>query len=124
PGSQTYNRWVLIDHGAKSIRCKVVYFGAEGAGKSANLQHIWERTKPPDAQRLAVQGSTRGVKHYDFLPMSLGSIRGYATRFELFTVPGGDGYTGSRGALLDAVDGLVFVGDARRARLSANVASL
>lgn len=114
----------FIDHSAKSIRLKVVYYGAEGSGKTANLRHIWERTKSPEAQSVQAQGAHSGVKHYDYLPMSLGAIRGYSTRLELLTVPGGEGNTESRSALLEAVDGLVFVADSRRPRLRANAASL
>jgi mutual gliding-motility protein MglA len=112
-----------IDHPQRIIDCKVVYFGPAGAGKTANLIHLWNKTKSPEAtwMRLDAPGQSE-ARYYDYLPIMLGEIRGYKTRFHLFTVPGAPGYASARRLLLERVDGLIFVADSRRERAAENVA--
>lgn len=116
---------VLIDHNQRRIEGKVVYFGPQGAGKTANLVYLWNQTKSPDATWMRLDAPNQpGVRYYDYLPMSLGDIRGYKTWLHLYTVPGAAGYAEARRRLLENVDGLIFVADSRRERAAENAALL
>lgn len=111
----------FIDYQARTIEAKVVYFGPEGSGKTSHLAYLFERAGTPDAKRILL-ASDPGAKTYDYLPVNLGSIRGFSTKFHLYTVPGGADSFAARGALLERVDGIVFVADAAAPR-EVNLAS-
>ncbi|MBW2528258.1 MAG: gliding-motility protein MglA [Deltaproteobacteria bacterium] len=106
---------------AREINCKIVYYGPGLCGKTTNLQFIYERTKP-DARGKMVSLATETDRtlFFDFLPLELGEIRGFKTRFHLYTVPGQVFYDASRKLILKGVDGAVFVADSQIARIDAN----
>jgi len=114
-----------IDYSTKRITVKVVYYGPAQSGKTASLSFIFEKTRTGEA-RMATLGDPdhRADAYYEMLPLTLGEIRGFKTVFELFTVPGGDRYGATRQAILQSVDGVVFVADSRRERLPDNVTSM
>ncbi len=112
----------FVDHARKVIVSQVVYWGPHGSGKTSNLRFVWERTKAPGAQW--VNANPGGGPSYERLPMSLGEIRGYRSQFELVAAPGDPTCAGMRAELLERVDGVVFVADARRFRFEENAASL
>jgi signal recognition particle receptor subunit beta len=106
---------------AREINCKIVYYGPGLCGKTTNLQFIYERTKP-DARGKMVSLATETDRtlFFDFLPLELGEIRGFKTRFHLYTVPGQVFYDASRKLILKGIDGAVFVADSQVARVDAN----
>ena len=106
----------LINYKERIIRAKVVYWGPAGSGKTSNLNYIWQRTNPnaPDQALFGKEG------HYEYLPLSLGEIRGFKTVFDLFTVPGGASLREARRKLLERTDGIVFVADSRRGHAAHN----
>ena len=110
---------------AREINCKIVYYGPGLCGKTTNLQFIYDRTKP-DARGKMVSLATETDRtlFFDFLPLELGKIRGFKTRFHLYTVPGQVFYDASRKLILKGVDGCVFVADSQIARIDANEESL
>ncbi|MFO0722214.1 MAG: gliding-motility protein MglA [Myxococcota bacterium] len=109
-----------IDFAKKQITCRVVYYGPFGSGKTTNLVYLHDKTAPSPA---TPSGDESG-QHYDYLPMSLGEIRGFTTRLDIFTVPGAPGQGAARRELLRGVDGLIFVADSSRLMLEANKDSL
>lgn len=109
---------VFIDYNQHVINCKVVYFGPAGAGKTANIEWVWKKTKGPDD----TSGQTE--RYYEYLPLRLGDIRGFKTQFHLYTVPGAPGAEEARRRLLENVDGLIFVADSRSERAADNAALL
>ncbi|MCB9592035.1 MAG: gliding-motility protein MglA [Sandaracinaceae bacterium] len=111
----------FINYETKDIRLKVVFYGPAGSGKSAVVAHIHERTG--DGQKISRGGAADGV-YYDTLQLSLGSIRGFRTVIDLFTVPRGADHRETRRALLESIDGVVFVADSRPGRLDENLASI
>ena len=113
---------MLLDHANKTIRGKIVYWGPAGSGKTQNLTYVWEKTKTAGAQGLS-PGRGAAVA-YEVLPLRFGEVRGYATQYELFAVPGAGGVESLRGVLLNHVDGIVFVADARAQAMQENAASL
>jgi signal recognition particle receptor subunit beta len=112
----------FIDYQGKQIICKVVFYGPVGAGKSAMLRHIFEATGGKEMETLPSESPN--PVYYDCLPLRLGQIRGFTTQLNLFTVPGAEGYTDVRKRLLEGVDGLVFVADARPAAHGVNALML
>ena len=114
-----------VNHLAKEINAKVVYYGPGLCGKTTNLQHIFGRTRPDSKGKLITLATeTERTLFFDFLPLSLGEIRGFRTRFHLYTVPGQVFYDASRKLILKGVDGVVFVGDSQVERMEANIESL
>ena len=110
---------------AREINCKIVYYGPGLCGKTTNLQCIYERTKPDAKGRMvSLATDTDRTLFFDFLPLELGEIRGFKTRFHLYTVPGQVYYDASRKLILKGVDGCVFVADSQIARVDANEESL
>jgi mutual gliding-motility protein MglA len=110
---------------AREINCKIVYYGPGLCGKTTNLQLIYERTKPDAKGRMvSLATDTDRTLFFDFLPLELGEIRGFKTRFHLYTVPGQVYYDASRKLILKGVDGCVFVADSQIARVDANEESL
>ncbi len=106
---------------AREINCKIVYYGPGLCGKTTNLQYIYQRTKPAVRGKLvSLATETDRTLFFDFLPLELGEIRGFKTRFHLYTVPGQVFYDASRKLILKGVDGVVFVADSQFARTDAN----
>src|SRR5512137_937823 len=115
----------FINYAAREINCKIVYYGPGLCGKTTNLQYIYDRTNPAAKGKLiSLATETDRTLFFDFLPLDLGSVRGFKTRFHLYTVPGQVFYDASRKLILKGVDGVVFVADSQEARMDANVESL
>jgi signal recognition particle receptor subunit beta len=115
----------LINHRAREIHFKIVYFGPGLGGKTTNLQQLYERLPPARRGRMiSIATDHERTLFFDFLPIDLGEVNGFTTRFHLYTVPGQVYYRLSRRAVLQGVDGLVFVADSHPAREHANRESL
>src|SRR5678809_23053 len=115
----------FINYMAREINCKLVYYGPGLCGKTTNLQYIYERTNPEaKGKMISLATETERTLFFDFLPLSLGEIRGFKTRFHLYTVPGQVFYDASRKLILKGVDGVIFVADSQLERLEANEESV
>ena len=115
----------FINYMAREINCKIVYYGPGLCGKTTNLQYIYERTNPEaKGKMISLATETERTLFFDFLPLDVGSLRGFRTRLHLYSVPGQVFYDAARRALLCGVDGIVFVADSQAARLPANVESI
>lgn len=112
----------FINYANKEINCKIIYFGTGLSGKTTNVQYIYEQTQQDQRGKL-VTLSTENERtlFFDFLPLSVGDVRGYKTRFHLYTIPGQTFYEVSRQFILKGVDGVVFVADSQPERMDANV---
>ncbi len=113
----------FINYDTQDIQLKVVFYGPEGSGKTAALQHIYSKTSGGTGQ-LEKSGNAPADAYYDMLPLKLGDIRGFSTHIQLFTVPGATAYREARREILDGADGLVFMADSRPARMNDNLASI
>jgi signal recognition particle receptor subunit beta len=110
----------FINYMAREINCKIVYYGPGLCGKTTNLQYIYERTNPDaKGKMISLATETERTLFFDFLPLSLGEIKGFKTRFHLYTVPGQVFYDASRKLILKGVDGVVFVADSQIGRIEA-----
>jgi len=115
----------FINYSAREINCKIVYYGPGLCGKTTNLQWIYKRTNPKlKGKMISLATETERTLFFDFLPLALGTIRGFQTRFHLYTVPGQVFYNASRKLILKGCDGVVFVADSQAERMEANVESL
>ena len=115
----------MINYASREINCKIVYYGPGLGGKTTNLEYIYEKVAPNTRGKLiSLATETERTLFFDFLPVDLGTIRGFKTRFHLYTVPGQVYYNASRKLILKGVDGVVFVGDSQVERLDANVESM
>lgn len=115
----------FINYASREINCKIVYYGPGLGGKTTNLQYIYEKTNPQaKGQLISLATETDRTLFFDFLPLDLGTVRGFRTRFHLYTVPGQVFYDASRKLILKGVDGVVFVADSQEARMDANLESL
>jgi len=115
----------FINYASREINCKIVYYGPGLCGKTTNLQHIYERTSPSAKGKLiSLATETDRTLFFDFLPLELGNVRGFKTRFHLYTVPGQVFYDASRKLILKGVDGVIFVADSQVERMDANIESL
>ncbi len=115
----------FINYASREINCKIVYYGPGLCGKTTNLQYIYQKTAPDaKGKMISLATETERTLFFDFLPLALGEIRGFKTRFHLYTVPGQVFYDASRKLILKGVDGVVFVADAQEERLDANIESL
>jgi mutual gliding-motility protein MglA len=115
----------FINYLSREINCKIVYYGPGLCGKTTNLQYIYQKTNPDaKGKMISLATETERTLFFDFLPLALGEIRGFKTRFHLYTVPGQVFYDASRKLILKGVDGVVFVADSQIARMEANVESL
>jgi hypothetical protein len=115
----------LINVAAREIHCKIVYYGPGMGGKTSNLQYI-HNTVPREAkgELLSIATETERTLFFDFLPLDLGKVRGFQTRFHLYTVPGQVLYERTRVAVLNGADGVVFVADSQKHKLEENIKSL
>ena len=115
----------FINYSAREINCKLVYYGPGLCGKTTNLQFIYNKTRPESkGKMISLATETERTLFFDFLPLSLGEIRGFKTRFHLYTVPGQVFYDASRKLILKGVDGVCFVADSQLERMEANIESL
>jgi hypothetical protein len=115
----------FINISSREINCKIVYYGPGLCGKTTNLQYIYNKTNPEaKGKMISLATETERTLFFDFLPLSLGEIKGFRTRFHLYTVPGQVFYDASRKLILKGVDGVVFVGDSQVERMEANIESL
>lgn len=115
----------MINYASREINCKVVYYGTGLGGKTTNLEYIYSRVNPDTkGKMISLATETERTLFFDFLPIDLGSIRGFKTRFHLYTVPGQVYYNASRKLILKGVDGLVFVADSQAERAEANIEAM
>ncbi len=115
----------FINYASREINCKIVYYGPGLCGKTTNLQHIYDSTAPGAKGKLiSLATETDRTLFFDFMPLELGTVRGFKTRFHLYTVPGQVFYDASRKLILKGVDGVVFVADSQEERMDANIESL
>jgi signal recognition particle receptor subunit beta len=115
----------LVNFTTREITCKIVYYGPGRSGKTTNLQYIY--TQVPDNRRgrmVSLATQTDRTLFFDFLPLDLGSISGFTTKFQLYTVPGQVYYNATRKLVLQGADGVVFVGDSQVRQLDENIESL
>ena len=115
----------FINYASREINCKIVYYGPGLCGKTTNLQYVYQQTAPDaKGKMISLATETERTLFFDFLPLALGEIRGFKTRFHLYTVPGQVFYDASRKLILKGVDGVVFVADSQEERIDANIESL
>ena len=115
----------LVNFTAREITCKIVYYGPGRSGKTTNLQYIYSQV--PDERRgrmVSLATQTDRTLFFDFLPLDLGSISGFTTKFQLYTVPGQVYYNATRKLVLQGADGVVFVADSQARQLDENLESL
>jgi len=115
----------FINFPAREINCKLVYYGPGLGGKTANLQWIYDHTGTGQKGKMvSLATETDRTLFFDFLPLDLGTVRGFKTRFHLYTVPGQVFYEASRRLILKGADGVAFVADSQEERLDANIETL
>ncbi len=115
----------MINYASREINCKIVYYGPGLGGKTTNLEHIYGKVSPTSRGKLiSLATESERTLFFDFLPVDLGTIRGFKTRFHLYTVPGQVYYNASRKLILKGVDGVVFVADSQLERMEANQESM
>ncbi len=115
----------LINYSSREINCKIVYYGPGLGGKTSNIQYVYEKLAPETKGKLVTLATEMDrTLFFDFLPLELGEVKGFKTRFHLYTVPGQVYYNASRKLILRGVDGLVFVADSSESRFDANIEAL
>jgi len=115
----------MINYASREINCKIVYYGPGLGGKTTNLEYVYSKVNPETrGKMISLATETERTLFFDFLPVDLGSVRGFKTRFHLYTVPGQVYYNASRRLILKGVDGIVYVGDSQVERMDANIASM
>ncbi len=115
----------LINYASREINCKLVYYGPGLGGKTTNLEYVYEKVAPASkGKMISLATETERTLFFDFLPVDLGTIRGFKTRFHLYTVPGQVYYNASRKLILKGVDGVVFVADSQIERMEANIEAM
>lgn len=115
----------LVNYAAREINCKIVYYGTGLGGKTTNLKYIHSQLAPSTrGELISLATETERTLFFDFLPLDLGSVQGFKTRFSLYTVPGQVEYNASRKLILNGVDGIIFVADSDVMRAKENAESL
>jgi mutual gliding-motility protein MglA len=115
----------MINYASREINCKLVYYGPGLGGKTTNLEYVYSKVSPETRGKLiSLATEQERTLFFDFLPVDLGTIRGFKTRFHLYTVPGQVYYNASRRLILKGVDGIVFVADSQAERMDANIAAM
>jgi len=115
----------FVNYHSKEINCKIVYCGPGLSGKTTNIQEIYKKTSPEKrADLVTLEEQNERTLFFDFLPLDYGEIRGFKTRFHLYSIPGQNFYEESRRLILRGVDGLVFVADSQIERMDENLQSL
>ena len=114
----------FINYASREINCKIVYYGPGLCGKTTNIQWIFDQAQPEKKGKLvSLATETDRTLFFDFLPLDMGTVKGFKVRFHLYTVPGQSFYNASRKLVLQGVDGVVFVADSQISRLDENVDS-
>lgn len=112
----------LFNYNAKEIHCKIVYYGPSLGGKTTNIQWMYQSLAQDQKSKLiALNTEVERTLLFDFLPLDVGEIRGYKTRFHLYSVPGQIVYDATRKLILQGIDGVVFVADSQADRLDENL---
>lgn len=115
----------MINYASREINCKLVYYGPGLGGKTTNLEFVYNKVAPNSRGKLiSLATETERTLFFDFLPLDLGSISGFATRLQLYTVPGQSYYRTTRKLVLNGADGVVFVADSQRRQQAENLESL
>ena len=115
----------MINYASREIKCKIVYYGPGLGGKTTNLEIVYDKVQSHSRGKLiSLATENERTLFFDFLPVDLGTIRGFKTRFHLYTVPGQVYYNASRKLILKGVDGIVFVADSQIERMEANVEAM
>jgi signal recognition particle receptor subunit beta len=115
----------FINYSSREINCKLVFYGPGLCGKTTNLQYIYKKTNPEaKGKMISLATESERTLFFDFLPLALGSVKGFKIRFHLYTVPGQVFYDASRKLILKGVDGVVFVADSQAERMEANIESI
>lgn len=115
----------FINYANREINCKIVYYGPGLGGKTSNLQYIYDRTaEKSKGKMISLATEADRTLFFDFLPLDLGTVKGFTTRFHLYTVPGQVFYDASRKLILKGADGVVFVADSQNERAEANIESI
>lgn len=115
----------FINYASREINCKIVYYGPGLCGKTTNIQWIFDQAQPEKKGKLvSLATETDRTLFFDFLPLDMGTVKGFKVRFHLYTVPGQVFYDASRKLILRGCDGVIFVADSQRARLEANIESI
>ena len=116
---------VFFNYSTMQMAAKIVYYGPGLCGKTTNLQHIYQQTATESrGEMVSLETETDRTLFFDLLPIDVGKIGGFATRIQLYTVPGQVFYNTTRKLVLKGVDGVVFVADSQKAMLQANADSL
>lgn len=115
----------VINYNAKEIHCKIIYYGPSLSGKTTNIQWLYEKSIAEDKSELVeLPTDIERTLFFDFLPIEVGEIRGFRTRFHLWSVPGQVVYDASRKMILKGVDGVIFVADSQAERMEENLNSM
>src|SRR5215210_8593091 len=115
----------MINYASREINCKLVYYGPGLGGKTTNLEHVYNKVAPGSrGKMISLATETERTLFFDFLPVDLGTIRGFKVKFHLYTVPGQVYYNASRKLILKGVDGVVFVADSQIERMDANIEAM
>jgi mutual gliding-motility protein MglA len=115
----------MINYASREINCKLVYYGPGLGGKTTNLEFVYNKVAPTArGKMISLATETERTLFFDFLPVDLGTIRGFKVKFHLYTVPGQVYYNASRKLILKGVDGVVFVADSRIERMDANIEAM
>jgi signal recognition particle receptor subunit beta len=115
----------MINYASREINCKLVYYGPGLGGKTTNLEFVYNKVAPAArGKMISLATETERTLFFDFLPVDLGTIRGFKVKFHLYTVPGQVYYNASRKLILKGVDGVVFVADSQIERMDANIEAM
>ncbi len=115
----------FINYASREINCKIVYYGPGLCGKTTNIQWIHEQANPEKRGKLvSLATETDRTLFFDFLPLDMGTVKGFKVRFHLYTVPGQVFYDASRKLILRGCDGVIFVADSQRPRMEANIEAI
>ena len=115
----------LINYASREINCKIVYYGTGLGGKTTNLEYVYSKVNPDAKGKMSsLATETERTLFFDFLPIDLGEVKGFKTRFHLYTVPGQVYYNASRKLILKGVDGVIFVADSQAERMEANIEAM
>ncbi|MEY4615729.1 MAG: hypothetical protein RJB66_689 [Pseudomonadota bacterium] len=115
----------FVNSNAKEVHCKIVYYGPSLGGKTTNIQWVYQQTTNENKSKMkSLDQEVERTLFFDFLPLNLGEIRGYKTRFHLYTVPGQIVYDASRKLILKGLDGVIFVADSQEERMEENIHAL
>ena len=115
----------LINYASREINCKIVYYGTGLGGKTTDLEYVYSKVNPDaKGKMISLATETERTLFFDFLPIDLGEVKGFKTRFHLYTVPGQVYYNASRKLILKGVDGVIFVADSQAERMEANIEAM